>query len=85
MSALDDVLWIVEINEGLHDQAIAEVKALRALNELMPCGHLERYVVQADEGTAFCALCELEAARRKLLPGECICGREFGHQGVCRD
>lgn len=31
------------------------------------CGHDPRYIVQADEGTAYCALCELEAARKEIL------------------
>lgn len=30
------------------------------------CGHDPRYIVQADEGTAYCALCELEATRQEL-------------------
>lgn len=29
------------------------------------CGHDPRYIVQADEGTAYCALCELEAAQKE--------------------
>lgn len=30
------------------------------------CGHDPRYIVRADEGTAYCALCELEATRQEL-------------------
>jgi hypothetical protein len=33
---------------------------------MMICGHEERYVVQAEEGTAFCALCELEEVNNRL-------------------
>ena len=37
----------------------------RYLDKTMPCGHAARYAVQADEGTAFCALCELDGAREQ--------------------
>lgn len=30
------------------------------------CGHDPRFVVSADEGTAYCAMCELEAVREEL-------------------
>ena len=32
----------------------------------MPCGHEARYVVASDEGTSYCALCELEGIRIKI-------------------
>ena len=31
---------------------------VNAYNTLMPCGHLARYAVTADEGTSFCLMCE---------------------------
>jgi hypothetical protein len=34
---------------------------VNAYNTLMPCGHLARYAVTADEGTSFCLMCEYEA------------------------
>lgn len=30
------------------------------------CGHDPRYIVQANEGTAYCVMCELEAALQEL-------------------
>ena len=30
------------------------------------CGHDPRFVVSADEGTAYCAMCELEAKQAEL-------------------
>lgn len=36
---------------------------VNAYNTLMPCGHLARYAVTADEGTSFCLMCEYEARR----------------------
>ena len=35
-------------------------RELEALNAPMPCGHEARYAVNSDEGTAWCALCELK-------------------------
>jgi hypothetical protein len=29
--------------------------------EIMSCGHHARYIVQADEGTAWCVMCEYSA------------------------
>lgn len=31
-----------------------------ALNTVMPCGHLARYAVTADEGTGYCLMCACE-------------------------
>ena len=30
----------------------------QAMEKLMSCGHAARYAVHADEGTAWCAMCE---------------------------
>ena len=37
------------------------LRVLGLVDEAMPCGHLARYAVSSDEGTSYCALCELEA------------------------
>lgn len=37
-----------------------------ALQSPMPCGHLARYAVNADEGTQYCALCELEEKQKTI-------------------
>lgn len=42
------------------EEAAAELVALQALQTPMPCGHLARYAVSGEEGTQYCALCELE-------------------------
>ena len=44
----------------LIEYASNELEVLKALDEPMPCGHLVRYAVSSDEGTSYCALCELE-------------------------
>lgn len=59
---------------GLHDK-IAEIETehkymseqIDKLNTPMLCGHLARYVVSADEGTHYCALCVLDATQLTIM------------------
>lgn len=44
-------------------------RRLAPLFRPMPCGHEAHFVVQADEGTAWCSLCEL-AGRNDITSGE---------------
>ncbi len=37
-----------------------------ALQSPMPCGHLARYAVNGEDGTQYCALCELEKCNKGL-------------------
>jgi hypothetical protein len=48
------------------DEAEKELAEYRSLDTLMSCGHAKRYVVSADEGTSYCAMCELDAANKAL-------------------
>jgi hypothetical protein len=43
---------------------MAEAELLE-YHRLMPCGHKAHYVVTSDDGTSFCALCELYAGYNK--------------------
>lgn len=35
------------------------------MSDTQPCGHHVRYIVQVDEGTAYCAVCEYNAADKR--------------------
>jgi hypothetical protein len=43
---------------------IQQVRPTQRPPDVMPCGHPQSAVVQADEGTAYCSLCEESAQRR---------------------
>lgn len=47
--------------EGI--DAISGVLKADALEDKQPCGHERRFVVSTDEGTNWCALCELQGVR----------------------
>lgn len=63
-SEMDNPQEVAVLVCGLHDE-IAQLKAdrenaykeIREYNTPMECGHLGRYVVNGDEGTQYCAMC----------------------------
>lgn len=69
VSEMADMREVVVLVCGLHDK-IAEIETehkymseqIDKLNTPMPCGHLARYVVNGDEGTQYCLVCEANAA-----------------------
>jgi len=62
----DKLIWLNPLfshTPDLINEASAELSALLAINDPMPCGHAARYAVTSDEGTSWCCMCELEAER----------------------
>jgi len=47
--------------ESLKEERGDLLLQVNAYNTLMPCGHLARYVVTADEGTQYCLMCLTES------------------------
>jgi hypothetical protein len=46
---------------GRESRAAAELEQLKAMDNIMSCGHAKRYIVDAEEGTHYCTLCAIEA------------------------
>lgn len=72
MTHSDDESWpsgdanLAHLFDHMHTWEKMELAAISKLSDLemtMPCGHQARYAVHADDGTGWCALCELSASR----------------------
>jgi len=61
---------ILELRRVFYDEALDSGDSITDYQkpdvEIMPCGHHPRYVVHADEGTAWCLMCEYLATSDTL-------------------
>ena len=60
-SALIEANELINEIESLKEERGDLLLQVNAYNTLMPCGHLARYVVTADEGTQYCLMCLTES------------------------
>lgn len=58
------VAWVctAKADDVITGNAMTETRSTYATH----CGHDERFVISSDEGTCWCALCELEAANLRV-------------------
>ena len=74
----DNEVGIIEQYQGYIDKCHAIIVQMK---EKQPCGHEGRFTVSADEGTHWCALCELEGLSTLLEALRVIQGRVQVHDG----